>query len=210
MATVAEITKAAFDGVAASITDAVLSATLDDGTSTYAGRIVLAGEKAASGFPMSSAKDRVQDAVLEGFSVVANAGWTVAAGGVTYFILGVRDVVAAGGAVMARVISQSDMLWQTVTFESKARTSDGMGGYTDAWSALATVSAGVMYTGGNEGFDAMRVTANASLQLVVQAVSGLAADDRVVIGSDTYNITHVDDFERRGVWHVVTLESGPS
>lgn len=209
MVTVADIAKAAFDGVSADITDAVLSASLSDGTTSYAGRIVLAGEKAANGFPLSTAKDRVQDAVLEGFSVVAASGWTVVADGVTYFITGVRDIVASGGVVMARVIASQDMLWQTVTFQEKTRTGDGMGGVDDAWSDIATVSAGVIYTGGNESFGTMRVAAMASMQLVVQHIDGLTAENRVKIGSDIYNLTFVDDFERRGYWDVLSIESGP-
>jgi len=210
MTTVADIAKDALDAVSASITDAVLSATLDDGTSTYVGRMVLAGEKSASGFPMSTAKDRMQGALLEGFSEVAQAGWTVVAGGVTYFIAGIRDIAGAGGAVMANVISQSDMLWQTVTFQSKTRTPDGMGGYTDTWSDLATVSAGIIYTSGGEKYENMRVTADPAMQLIVQSVDDLTPECRAVIGAQEFNITFVNDFERRGYWDVVTLESGAS
>ena len=213
MTTTALIAKAAFDAVSLQITDAIKAATLNDGATDYDGRVVFTGQKAPGGssgnFPMSNAEGRVNDAVLEGFSAVPAAGWTLVSGGVTYFVVGVRNIVEAGGVVMARVIASTDMLWQTVTFERNSRTSDSFGGYTDGYSSIGTVSGGIVAISGMERWASDRVEAQAKWRLIVQAGSlGVKESDRVDIGGVKYGITFVNDFEMRGDWLVVDLMEG--
>lgn len=205
--TVADIASLAFDGLAQGISGVVHAATLDNGTE-YTGRMVLTGGAPSGGLPMCKAHDRVQPAVLEGFSVVAQPGDTVAAGGVTYYVVASRDVAAAGGAVEARVIAAGDMLWQAATFQRETQTTDSAGGFTSSWATLASVTVGIVAMSGAERFFGGQVEETARLQVMVPYVSGLTSKDRLLIGSTAYAIGYVDDFESRGKWHVVDLQGG--
>ena len=211
MVTVASIADAAFDGVASAITDAVLSATLNDGTTNYSGRVVFGGEKAPTGFPLSEAKGRAREAYLEGFSAAAAAGWTLVAGGATYYVMGIRDIVEAGTFIVANVIKQSDMLWKTAAFETPTNTSDGSGGYTESWAAIVgydAVSVGLMAVSGQERWASDRIEATTRFRAICVPVTGLTEADRVVIDSKAYNITFINDAEGRGIWQVLDLSGG--
>lgn len=211
MATVASISKAAFDGVAAAISDAVLAGVLDDGATTYAGRVVFGGEKAPGGFPMASAKDKVREAYLEGFAAVAGIGDELTAGGKVYHILSSRDIVEAGGFVVANVIAATDMLWVTANFQRNTRTSDGAGGFTQAWASitgLGAVSVGMLAMSGNERWAAERLEATATWRLWAKGVGAVSAADRVVIGGRPYQIRFADNVEKRGKWYVLDLHEG--
>lgn len=206
--TVDAIAKAAFDAVAAGITDAVLDGTLNDGSTDYTGRVVLGGETAPGGWPMAVAKEKVRPAYLEGYSAVAGAGWTLVASGVTYYVLGVRDIVQAGGFQVANVIASADMLWQSVTFQRATNASDGAGGHARTWATLATRDAGLVALSGDEQWRSARLEAQSQWRAVCLPVSGLREGDRVQIGSRTYNITFVNDVEQRGIWQVLDLALG--
>lgn len=208
--TVAAIAKTAFDAVAGAITDAVLDGTLNDGSTDYTGRVVLGGENAPAGFPMPISKDKVRPAYLEGYSSVAQPGWTLVADSVTYHVLGVRDIVEAGGFQVANVISQADMLWQSVTFQNPAGGRDSTGGILRSWSAVAngTVTAGLVAMSGAERWASDRVEATSKWRLVCKPVVGVTEASRVVIDSIAYNINFVNDVEQRGVWHVMDLSGG--
>lgn len=208
MTTTALIAKAALDGVAAGITDAVKDATLSDGVTDYTGRVVFTGATAAGGFPGSTAKDRVNTAILEGFSASAQAGWTIVADTVTYYVLGVRDIVEAGGVVMARVIKEADMLWQSVTLRTRTETSDGAGGFTASWADIATVDGGLVAMSGAERWQSQRVEAVSSWKLVIRGGVSVNATDRAVIDGRDYSITFVNDHEARGDWLVLDLALG--
>jgi head-tail adaptor len=209
MTTTTLIAKAAFDAVSSQITDAIKDATLNDGATDYEGRVVFTAEKAAGGFPMSTAKDRVNEAVLEGFGVVPSAGWTITAGGVLYFIIGTRNIVEAGGVVMARVIAEADMLWQSVTFTRNGRVSDGFGGWTDGDTTVGTTTGGIVALSGSERWASMRVEATAKWRLIVRDTGlGLLASDRVTINGRSYGISFIDDHEMRGEWLSLDLVEG--
>jgi SPP1 family predicted phage head-tail adaptor len=210
MTTIAEIAKAAFDGVSSSITDAILAATLSDGVTDYTGRAVFSAVKAPTGFPMPTAEDKVQEVILEGFSDVPLGGWTLIANGVTFYVLGVRDVLLTGGLTIANVIADADMLWQTVTFQRKSNTSDGAGGRTEAWSTLAgsADTGGIVAVSGSERYTSMRIEATSDWMLIVPYFAGLKTTDRVMIAGKSYRIDHINDHEKRAVWYVIDLTEG--
>jgi head-tail adaptor len=208
MANVSKIAAQAFDMVAASISDAVHDATLNGSES---GRVVFGGETAPNGFPMAEAKEKVRQAHLEGFATVAAIGDTVEANSVTYHVLAVRDAVEAGGLVVARVLSADDMTWLTATFERLDRISDGAGGYYEDWAAISGldgVSVGMVGMSGAEYWASMRVEAESKWQLWVKSDVGITEVDRVTVAGRTYNITFVNNVEKRGVWQVVHLDEG--
>jgi len=215
--TVADIAKRAFDSAAASITDAVQAGTLDDGNYTYTGRIVFGGEKAPGGFPIATAKDKPREAYLEGFSRVAAIGDTITAGGLVYHILSVRNIVEAGGFVVARVMSASEITWTTGNFERLTPISDGAGGYTQTWSSIPGLSAAyvgliAMGTGqkmsGSERYQSQRIEAVSSWQVWGKGLEDIKEADRVVIGGVTYQIHFVNNIEERGVWTVLDVGKG--
>lgn len=208
MVTVAGIAKSAFDAVAASITDAILPGTIN-GTDT--GRVVFGGEKAPGGFPVAEAKDKTREAYLEGFASPAAIGDTLVAGGKTWHILSVRDIVEAGGFVVARVLDEANLLWDTASFERMARVSDGAGGYTHTWSAIAglgAVSVGLMAMSGNERWQSQRIEATSMWRMWCKGADAVTEADSVVIGGRRYQIRFVNDVEKRGIWQVMDLGEG--
>jgi SPP1 family predicted phage head-tail adaptor len=211
MTTVADIAKTAFDAVAAQITDAIYSAILTDGTSTYTGRVVFGGEDAPSGFPMATPSDKLRPAYLEGFGTVPASGWTITADGKTHFIMSERDIVEAGGLIVANVIEESDLLWLSVDIEAKTRTDNGAGGHTEAWAAIAGgsgLSAGMWSMSGEQGYGADRVEATSEWRAVLPYLDGVTEACRVKFGGRAYNIAFVDNSQKRGAWLVLDLQEG--
>ena len=211
MTTVADIAKAAFDAVAAQITDAIYSGVLSDGSATHSGRVVFGGDDAPSGFPMAAPDSKVRPAYLEGFGTVPASGWTLTADGKTHYITSERDIVEAGGLIVANVIAESDMLWLTGDIEAVTRTSNGAGGYTEAWAAISggdDVSIGMWSLSGDERYNADRVEAMSGWRAVLPYVDGVTEACRVVIDSRAYNIAFADDAQKRGAWLVLDLQEG--
>jgi SPP1 family predicted phage head-tail adaptor len=209
--TVAQIAADAFDAVGVAITDAIKAATLSDGTTDYAGRVVFGGETAPAGFPMATAKDKLRPAYLEGFGVIPAPGWTILADGVTHYVTGVRDVVEAGTFTVANVIKSSDLLWKTVTFERDTPCVDDYGARVPYWTAIAgaeNISAGIMVMSGQEQWERQRLEVHSRWQLIVPYIDGLTERDRVQIDGRPYSMSFVHDIERRGVWLVIDLDLG--
>lgn len=209
--TVGAIAKAAFDAVSLGITDAILDATISNGGPSVSGRVVLGGETAPAGFPIAKADGKVRPAYLEGFSSVPAPGWTMTADGTTYYITGVRDIVEAGGLIVANVIASSDLLWTSGRFERKSGTVDGYGARTASWSVISgagSVSMGLVALSGQERWASQRLEATSAWRAWCSPVSGLTEADRVVIDGRAYAITFVNDVEQRGIWQVLDLSRG--
>jgi uncharacterized membrane protein len=115
MTTVAAIADAAFDAVGAAITDAILAVAVTRVTqgaynvttgayaeteTTQTGRAVLADERAiADIFPAYTVGPRDQMFILEGLTSLREAD-TFTAGGKTYAVGAVQDIVGAGTLFM--------------------------------------------------------------------------------------------------------------
>lgn len=69
-----------------------------------------------------------------------------------------------------------------VTVEQVTRTTDGQGGWTEAWGTLATVRAGVEPLRGQERFEAQKLNARISHKVVIRFLSGVTAAHRVKFG----------------------------
>lgn len=208
MVTVADIAASAFSAVAASITDAVQDGTLNDGSTDYAGRVVFGGEQPPQGFPIPTADSKQRPAYLEGFSAIPAPGWTLTAGGVVYYIGGVRDIVEAGTFAVANVVAAGDLLWQAATFERVTQTLDAYGAYADTWATLATTTVGLVALSGSERWQSSRVEAASQWRAWCEPVSGLTEKDRVTIDGRSYQIRFVNDIEARGIWQVLDLSLG--
>lgn len=211
MTTVAAIAKTAFDAVSAAITDAVKSATLSDGTATYSGRVVFGGENAPAGFPMAKPESKARPVYLEGFSEVPASGWTITVGSAVHYVLSVRDIVEAGGFVVANCIAQADLVWLTADIEALTRTSNGAGGYTEAWAPISggnDVSVGIWAMTGMERWGSERLEAVSQWRAVLPHIDGVTEACRIVADGRTFNIRFVDDVQKRGAWLVLDLAQG--
>jgi SPP1 family predicted phage head-tail adaptor len=69
-----------------------------------------------------------------------------------------------------------------VMLEQVTRTADGQGGWTEAWGTLATVWAGVEPLRGVERYEAQKINAKISHKVVIRALTGVTAAQRVKFG----------------------------
>lgn len=204
MVTVAEISAKAMDAVQAKITDAIQAVTFGAET----GRIVFDMEKAPGGYPSPEPKDRVESAYLEGFTTWPIEGDTLTTQGVGYFVLAFRDIVKAQGLYAVRLGSVANLLWKDVDIERATKVSDGAGGYTETWATIATVQGGIVALSGMERMSADRIEAQSKWRLLIPYQDGLFATDRVVIDGRAYDVTFVNDVQKRETWHVLDLGEG--
>ena len=80
---------------------------------------------------------------------------------------------------------------QRVTFQTKTRPPDGMGGATETWVSAATVSAHVRPMRGNETTQGERVVAEGQYRFVVRFRSDVTEAMRIVWNGENYNIRNV-------------------
>ena len=92
----------------------------------------------------------------------------------------------------------SGQMRHRVTIESLAKTPDGAGGSTLAWSTVATVWAKVTPVSGGERYQSMRVEADVSHTIITRYRSDIAPDDRVSFDGRTMQIKSVINIEERG------------
>ena len=105
---------------------------------------------------------------------------------------------------------KAGMLQTPVAFQRKTRTPNGTGGFVDAWEPLSgsATRAHVKSLSGFERLQASRVNAETKERLVCRYFAGLRADDRAVIEGVAYNITFINDVERRKRWLQIDLSGG--
>lgn len=84
-----------------------------------------------------------------------------------------------------------------VTIQQLTRTDDGAGGYTETWTAIATVWADVYPLKGQERYDAQQVKANLSHRVTIRYRAGVEPSMRLQYGARTLNIEAVIDPEER-------------
>lgn len=211
MTTVGRIAAAAYNAVSAAITDAISIGALSDGTTHATGRVIFDGQSAPKGFPSAKPADKVRPAYLEGFGVVPESGWTITANGGTYYITDRRDIVEAGSLVVCNVIADADLFWLTADVKAQTRTSNGAGGYTEAWSDITDgtgVKFGIWATSGLERNASGRVEAVSQWRGLMPYLAGVDETCRIVADGRIYNVRFVDNVQRRGAWLVMDLEQG--
>lgn len=72
-------------------------------------------------------------------------------------------------------------------------TSDGGGGYTEAFTASGTVSCRVAPVSGVENERGDRVSAESQYVITLPAETAIETDDQIVVSGITYNVTAVRD-----------------
>ena len=103
------------------------------------------------------------------------------------------------------------MLRTAIRVERTTRTSDGAGGYTDAWATLsgAPKRANVKFKSGNERQLAERIDAVAGYKVTMRYFNGLQERDRIVIKGRVHNIRAIDNVEMQDRWLIIHTELGP-
>lgn len=107
-------------------------------------------------------------------------------------------------------------LREAVTFERKTRTSDGAGGFTDAWAAIsgAPDRAMVKPMSGSERYASQRVEATATHRIVTRFVDDgtgnhiVREDDRATIRGRDYNIRYIANVDFGDQWVEMTAQVG--
>jgi SPP1 family predicted phage head-tail adaptor len=105
---------------------------------------------------------------------------------------------------------KAGMLKEAVAFQRLTRTSDGAGGFTEAWAAIVgtPTRAHVKAMSGGERWHSDRVEASATHKIVVRYNSSLTTKDRVVIRGLAYNIRFIDNMDMADKWLYITAQVG--
>ena len=102
------------------------------------------------------------------------------------------------------------MLTEPVEFQRKTRASDGAGGFTVTWPAIAgtPTRAKAMFASGSERYASERIEARVSVKIVVRYFSGLLEADRVEIRGKAYNIRFINNVDFDDKWLEISLDGG--
>lgn len=102
------------------------------------------------------------------------------------------------------------MLRTPVVFQRKTRTSDGAGGFTEAWATLvgSPTRAQVKAKSGGERWLSERTEASAQFAVTVRYFSGLLESDRIVFAGKAHNVRFINNVEQRSRWLVIDVSSG--
>jgi len=107
------------------------------------------------------------------------------------------------------MISAGD-LRTPVAFERKELVSDGAGGSTEEWVAIAGSATWgkVVALSGDERLEAGRINATTRERVTCRYFPDLTAVDRVVIQGRAHGITFVDNWHRRNEWLIIDIAGG--
>jgi SPP1 family predicted phage head-tail adaptor len=81
----------------------------------------------------------------------------------------------------------------TAILQGGSLTTDGGGGWTEAFTAGGTVACRVAPINGSEREEGDRISAESQYVITLPAESVVQTDDRIVIAGVTYNVTAVRD-----------------
>lgn len=102
------------------------------------------------------------------------------------------------------------MLRTACQFQRVTRTTDGAGGWTVTWAAIAGAPTRCHFVAlsGSERWQSLRVEATTTNRITVHYLAGLTEDDRVEIGGRMYNIRFINNLEMRNQWLVIDIDGG--
>ena len=95
-----------------------------------------------------------------------------------------------------------------ITFEQVAETPDGGGGFTNAWSTVATVWASVKPISGREKFQAEQMETPIAHKVICRYRSDITTKNRFTYDGRTFNILDVIDLEERKAFLKIMADSG--
>jgi SPP1 family predicted phage head-tail adaptor len=101
-------------------------------------------------------------------------------------------------------------LREPVTFQRRTLTSDGAGGQTESWAAIAGVPtrAHVRPVSGSERYTSDRTEAIVRLRLVIRYTNAIREGDRVTIRDKVHNIRFLDNIEFKDKWLQIDVDGG--
>lgn len=102
------------------------------------------------------------------------------------------------------------MLRTPCAFESKTKTLDGAGGWSETWATISGAATRCKFKAlsGGERFQAQRAEATTRNRIVCRYFAGLSEDDRVVIDGRTYNIRFINNIELRNKFLEIDIDGG--
>jgi len=92
--------------------------------------------------------------------------------------------------------------------ETPTEAADGFGGYTTTWANKTFIWCMVDEKAGSEGLTNGRLETGISVELTTQYRNDITTADRVILDSITYNISRVENVDRRGRFLKIYAESG--
>ena len=95
-----------------------------------------------------------------------------------------------------------------ITIQSSVKTGDGGGGFTVAWSNLATVRGKIEPLRGREQLHGMQLEARVTHRILIRYRSDVTAANRILFGTRTFNIRSVLNVDERNRWLEILAEEG--
>jgi len=95
-----------------------------------------------------------------------------------------------------------------VIVERSVESSDGLGGYTPVWSTFATIFGLIETATGDERLEAGRLEPDETVVVTCHFRSDLLESDRLDIDGDKFNITRLEDIDRRSKFLRIYAETG--
>ena len=104
----------------------------------------------------------------------------------------------------------SGMLKEPIAIQRAAKVSDGAGGFSETWAALAgaPTRGAVKALSGSERYASERVEATSKWRCVVRYFAGLLESDKVVIRGRSYNIRFINNEDMDDRWLIIDLDGG--
>ena len=114
----------------------------------------------------------------------------------------------SAGELTAMRATQADTLPGTAVISRNTPTSDGMGGWTDAWAAIGTVDGRVApaQESGSERLVADKITEEDAWVITMPYATDVTAKDRVAIDSRTFEVVTVLPWSWETARRVVATE----
>lgn len=101
-------------------------------------------------------------------------------------------------------------LREAVEFQRLTRTSDGAGGFTEAWATIAGAPSRAMVKplSGRERWASQRVEGTANYRIVTRYTDDLTEVDRVLIRGRPANISFISNVDLSDRWLEIDVELG--
>lgn len=95
-----------------------------------------------------------------------------------------------------------------IAIQSKTRTTDAVGGYTEAWATITggTVWVSIVPVAGFEQYRADQLQEIVTHRITMRYLSGVTTAHRVLFGSIVYDIKSVINVQERGIEMVLLVE----
>ena len=95
-----------------------------------------------------------------------------------------------------------------IKLQAITQTTDGQGGYTDAWTDVATVWASIEQKSQQEAYYAMQMESPATHRFTMRFLIGITTKHRVAFGTRTFNITRVNNVQEANAFLEIDAVEG--